>query len=343
MAQIWVIRSGRLAADAAASEGTAEARVELLQYAKGLDAVDDPAVHEVLTQAEHATAPFAERLGACVAGAVVLPACMGKATGKAAGKAPGKAMDAAPATARFGFLLKSDALMLFDDHGICEPVIGRLAEDGDAVGTVASVLRALLCAPLREQPELLNRVRDDLEIIEERLLEGKVRVDRARMMADVRHLIGLDAFYQGMSDMLDVLADDASDVIGSDDRKRFTAVARRLDRLSARLESLQDYNLQVHGLYQEEIDIYTYIYLQWLTVVATIFMPLTFITSWYGMNFQNMPLLVASWGYPVMVALCVVVAVAEIVAFRRRGWLSFGGGKERRTRRRKRGKGDDAR
>lgn len=339
MAQIWVIRSGRLVADAAASEGTAEARVELLQYAKGLDAVDDPAVHEVLTQAEHATAPFAERLDSCVAGVVVLPVCMSRASGKVSDKA----LDKTSAAARFGFLLQPDTLMLFDDHGICDRVIERLVADGVSVETVASVLRALLCAPLREQPELLTRVRDDLEVIEERLLEGRVRVDRARMMADVRHLIGLDAFYQGMSDVLEVLSDEASDMLGSDDRKRFAAVARRLDRLSARLESLQDYNLQVHGLYQEEIDIQQNSVMQWLTVVATIFMPLTFITSWYGMNFKNIPLLGASWGYPVMVAMCVVIAVAQIVVFRRRGWLSFGGGKERRTRRRRRGKGDDAR
>ena len=337
MAQVWVIRSGRLVA--AASEDTAEACVELMQYAKGLDAVADPAVREVLTQAEHATAPFAERLGTCVAGVVVLPACMSRASGKVSSKA----LDKATGAARFGFLLKPDVLMLLDDHGFCDRVIERLVSDGVSMETVASVLRALLCAPLREQPELLTRVRDDLEVVEERLLEGKVRVDRARMMADVRRLIGLDAFYQGMSDVLDVLADETSDVLGSEDRKRFASVARRLDRLSARLESLQDYNLQVHSLYQEEIDIQQNSVMQWLTVVATIFMPLTFITSWYGMNFKNMPMLGASWGYPVMVAMCVVIAIAQIVVFRRRGWLSFGGGKERRARRRKRGKGDDAR
>lgn len=337
MAQVWVIRSGRLVA--AASEDTAEARVELMQYAKGLDAVADPAVREVLTQAEHATAPFAERLGTCVAGVVVLPACMSRASGKVSSKA----LDKATGAARFGFLLKPDVLMLLDDHGFCDRVIERLVADGVSMETVASVLRALLCAPLREQPELLTRVRDDLEVVEERLLEGKVRVDRARMMADVRRLIGLDAFYQGMSDVLDVLADETSDVLGSEDRKRFASVARRLDRLSARLESLQDYNLQVHSLYQEEIDIQQNSVMQWLTVVATIFMPLTFITSWYGMNFKNMPMLGASWGYPVMVAMCVVIAIAQIVVFRRRGWLSFGDGKERRARRRKRGKGDDAR
>lgn len=337
MAQVWVIRSGRLVA--AASEDTAEARVELMQYAKGLDAVADPAVREVLTQAEHATAPFAERLDTCVAGVVVLPACMSRASGKVSSKA----LDKATGAARFGFLLKPDVLMLLDDHGFCDRVIERLVSDGVSMETVASVLRALLCAPLREQPELLTRVRDDLEVVEERLLEGKVRVDRARMMADVRRLIGLDAFYQGMSDVLDVLADETSDVLGSEDRKRFASVARRLDRLSARLESLQDYNLQVHSLYQEEIDIQQNSVMQWLTVVATIFMPLTFITSWYGMNFKNMPMLGASWGYPVMVAMCVVIAIAQIVVFRRRGWLSFGGGKERRARRRKRGKGDDAR
>ena len=59
-------------------------------------------------------------------------------------------------------------------------------------------------------------------------------------------------------------------------------------------------------------------------------MPLTFITSWYGMNFRNMALINVAWGYPVAAALCLLVALGEIAVFHRRGWLKFGDSKRRR-------------
>ena len=57
-----------------------------------------------------------------------------------------------------------------------------------------------------------------------------------------------------------------------------------------------------------------------LTVIATLFIPLTFIASIYGMNFQFMPELKWRWGYPAALGLMAVVAAGLIGFFRRRGW-----------------------
>jgi magnesium transporter len=57
-----------------------------------------------------------------------------------------------------------------------------------------------------------------------------------------------------------------------------------------------------------------------LTVISTIFIPLTFIASIYGMNFQHMPEL--HWGYGYLWALGLMVATAGtlVAYFRRKGW-----------------------
>ena len=57
-----------------------------------------------------------------------------------------------------------------------------------------------------------------------------------------------------------------------------------------------------------------------LTVIATLFIPLTFIASIYGMNFQHMPELAWRYGYPAVLGLMVVVAGGLILYFRSRGW-----------------------
>ena len=57
-----------------------------------------------------------------------------------------------------------------------------------------------------------------------------------------------------------------------------------------------------------------------LTVIATIFIPLTFIASIYGMNFRHMPELEWRYGYAWALGLMALVATALVVHFRRRGW-----------------------
>jgi magnesium transporter len=58
-----------------------------------------------------------------------------------------------------------------------------------------------------------------------------------------------------------------------------------------------------------------------LTVIATLFIPLTFLTGVYGMNFADMPELHWRWGYPALWTLMLVAAGLLLVWFRRRGWL----------------------
>jgi magnesium transporter len=58
-----------------------------------------------------------------------------------------------------------------------------------------------------------------------------------------------------------------------------------------------------------------------LTVVATIFMPLTFITSIYGMNFTHMPELKWTYGYAGVWAALVVTALGLLYYFRSKKWF----------------------
>jgi magnesium transporter len=58
-----------------------------------------------------------------------------------------------------------------------------------------------------------------------------------------------------------------------------------------------------------------------LTVIATIFIPLTFVAGIYGMNFKFMPELDLTWSYPAVLVLMLVVALMMVMFFRRRKWI----------------------
>ncbi len=77
---------------------------------------------------------------------------------------------------------------------------------------------------------------------------------------------------------------------------------------------LLDVHLSVVGNRMNEI-------MKVLTLIATVFMPLTFIAGIYGMNFVHMPELAWRYGYAAALAVMAGVAVAMIAFFRRRHWL----------------------
>uniref|UniRef100_A0A831XF71 Magnesium and cobalt transport protein CorA n=1 Tax=Geobacter metallireducens TaxID=28232 RepID=A0A831XF71_GEOME len=58
-----------------------------------------------------------------------------------------------------------------------------------------------------------------------------------------------------------------------------------------------------------------------LTIIATIFMPLTFIVGLYGMNFRYMPELQWRWGYPAVLLLMLVVARGMLKFFKSKQWI----------------------
>ena len=70
-----------------------------------------------------------------------------------------------------------------------------------------------------------------------------------------------------------------------------------------------------------------------LTMISTIFIPLSFVVGLYGMNFQrenpdgtinhlNMPELYQPWGYPLVIGVMVLVVIGQFVYFYRKGWLT---------------------
>jgi magnesium transporter len=58
-----------------------------------------------------------------------------------------------------------------------------------------------------------------------------------------------------------------------------------------------------------------------LTIITTIFMPLSFIASIYGMNFEHMPELQSRWGYPAVLGLMAITGSGMLYFFKQKKWL----------------------
>ena len=100
----------------------------------------------------------------------------------------------------------------------------------------------------------------------------------------------------------------------------FGFIDKKFDRLLEFVLHLQEYIEQVREAYQSQIDIEQNNIMKVFTVVTSIFLPLTLIAGWYGMNLQ-MPEFHWAWGYPFVIAVSLSVVVALIVIFKRKKWF----------------------
>lgn len=84
-------------------------------------------------------------------------------------------------------------------------------------------------------------------------------------------------------------------------------------------ETLREVSIGVYDLHISNISLRMNEIMRTLTIIATIFIPLTFIAGVYGMNFENMTEL--KWGYPGIWVIMILVALGMLVYFRRQKWL----------------------
>ena len=76
--------------------------------------------------------------------------------------------------------------------------------------------------------------------------------------------------------------------------------------------------MQLREMHQTQVEMRQNQIMQFLTIVTTIFMPLTLITGWYGMNFTHMPELEARYGYPLLIAISLGVIAVEFWILKKR-------------------------
>jgi magnesium transporter len=93
-----------------------------------------------------------------------------------------------------------------------------------------------------------------------------------------------------------------------------------VDRLYRNVNNLRDYVTQVREAYQAQEDINLNSIMKLFTVITAIFLPLTLIVGWYGMNFP-MPEYNLSFGYPLVIALSALVVAVCVGYFKKHDWF----------------------
>lgn len=222
----------------------------------------------------------------------------------------------------FAFYLDKTHLVFLDEHDTCVRLLDAVAEEGFVKEpTTAHCLFEFIKQLTRNDLVFLADLEDRMEDVEEGIISRGMDGANSRMLLFRRQLLRIDTYYQQLVDMVSGIADNENKILTFEEAQLFLGLERQAERLLKRSITLKEYSLQLRELYQTQIDIKQNDTMQFFTVITTLFAPLTLITSWFGMNFVNMPGLDWSWGYPATIVVCLVLVVLELAYFRKKRWL----------------------
>ena len=133
-------------------------------------------------------------------------------------------------------------------------------------------------------------------------------------------MLKLKRYYERFLNIAESIEENDNKLIDKKTIKYFRMFTNRINRLFQGVNNLRDYVTQVREAYQAQVDINQNTLMKLFTVVTTIFLPLTLIVGWYGMNF-NMPEYSLSYGYPVVIAICISIVILCVVWFKKNEWF----------------------
>ena len=213
--------------------------------------------------------------------------------------------------------------------GLFDPVLQRLRLGKGRIrgGGAGYLAYALMDTVVDHLFPVLDRVGDLLEELEESILEEPTKDDRAMLHHLKRDLLVLRKSVWPLRDMLRNLMLSESSLMGDETRTYLRDVA---DHAALALDIIETYREMVsslNDLYLSSISNRMNEVMKVLTIIATIFIPLSFVVGLYGMNFDsqaspwNMPELGWYWGYPAVLLVMLLMVSGLLYYFRRRRWI----------------------
>ncbi|MCR5137617.1 MAG: magnesium transporter CorA [Oscillospiraceae bacterium] len=223
---------------------------------------------------------------------------------------------------RFAFALDEKGIVFIDDSGRAEQMIDAIRRTKRwREPSLERFLYDFLELIVDKDLAVMERYEGELNQIEESLLSSQgegnpIRVNEIR--SDIRELL---VHYEQIIDMAQELEENENGFFSEENLRYIHLFMNLMTRRHSSAVSLRDYAIQVRDLHNAQLEVRQNRIMTLLTIVTTVFMPLTLIAGWYGMNFRYMPELEWRLGYPVVIAVSVLVVVFCLVFFRKKKWL----------------------
>lgn len=174
---------------------------------------------------------------------------------------------------------------------------------------------------------VLENYGEYIEALEDEVVMRPTRKTLEKIHDLRRELLMLRRYIWPQRTVINSLIRDGSDLLTKENRIYFQDVYDHIIQILDILETYREVSSSLMDVYLSSVSNRMNDVMKLLTVISTIFIPLTFIAGVYGMNFNteispyNMPELSWYWGYPLCLGVMGTIAIALFIFFWRQGWF----------------------
>lgn len=226
---------------------------------------------------------------------------------------------------QISLILGSNFVLSFQENegDVFDPVRERIKNGRVRIRSAGSdyLVYALIDAIVDNYFTILEKIGERIESIEEELVT-EPRKDTLHAIHDLKsEILFIRKFVWPLREVISGLERGELTLIKDSTRIFFRDVYDHAIREIDTIEIFRDMLSGMLDLYISSIGNKTNEVMRVLTIIATIFIPLTFIAGLYGMNFEYMPELNWRWSYPCTLLVLVVTGISMIFYFRRKKWF----------------------
>lgn len=226
---------------------------------------------------------------------------------------------------RIAFLMKKKQFILvklIDEDDSCrimfESAIGRFKQNA----TMGKVIFGILESLLLNGNKALENTEQKIMKMEQRLVDGSIDHHLNREIFNLRNELSiLKNYYEQLVDIGEELQENANDLFTEEELKYFRIFTVKSQRLSNNTQALSENLIHLREALDATMNYSLNKTMQLFTVVTTIFLPLTLIVGWYGMNFTNMPELTWKYGYLTIIIISVLVVTVCLILFKKKKYF----------------------
>lgn len=167
---------------------------------------------------------------------------------------------------------------------------------------------------------LLEDLEQDISELEDALITGQKQSCVREIIELRKRLMALKRYYEQLLSIYEGIEENENGLLDQKILRYFRMLTSRCERLFHSVLNLRDYVTQVREAYQAQVDINLNSVMKLFTVITAIFLPLSLIAGWYGMNL-HMPEYGWAFGYPLVILLSVAILVVTLLIFKRKKWF----------------------
>ncbi|MBO4847857.1 MAG: magnesium transporter CorA [Clostridia bacterium] len=222
----------------------------------------------------------------------------------------------------FSFALDEKGIVIIDDEGYAEKLVEDIGRTKKwRLPSLERFIYDLLESTISQDLYLLNSVEKRLDAAEKQILAGEYEEFPAELN-DIRgDLLDLRLHYEQLLDLGQELEENENEFFKEENLRYFRLFTDRVSRMKDSVTGLRDYVAQLRELVQSQLTVKQNKIMTILTVVTSIFLPLTLIAGWYGMNFKYMPEFDKPYAYPIVIGVCAAIVVGCLIWFKKKKWM----------------------